>query len=103
MEKGTKNEMKKNQTIGIEQIGFGYLKSKPITEIRTQLGYLLVLEYILQDYSYLHVVQWHFNNNLEEGNLIPKVNCETFHKEKDKALKLAHEIGNNLLQQYDIP
>ena len=75
------------------------LTPKVITSVRTGLGYLQVLEYSLQDCSYLHVVQWHFDNVFEEGTLLPKMNNEIFYRSKDAALELAHEIGNNLLQQ----
>ena len=78
------------------------IQSHVITKVETQLGYLQVLEYILQDWNYLHVVQWHLKNVLEENSTLPKVHCKSFYREKYKAMELAHEIGNNLLQQYVI-
>lgn len=76
------------------------LNFRVITKVETQLGYLQVLEYIIQDFSYLHVVQWHFNNILDENTLVPKMNCKSFYREKDNALKLAYKVGKLLLQQY---
>lgn len=88
----------------MKNVDFESIKPKLITEINTQIGYLQVLEYTLQDCSYLHVVQYHFNSDVEAENyFLPKIHCKTYYKKKDKALKLAHEVGNQLLVQYDIP
>lgn len=79
---------------------FEGLKHRKIIKVDTQLGYLQVLEYILQDFSYLHVVQWHFVQEIDKDNRLPKTYNETFYRDKESAMKKAHEIGNNLLQQY---
>lgn len=81
-------------------LDFEGIKHKVITRVETSLGYMQVLEYILQDKSFLHVIQWHFINFKDGENLLPNINCQTFYREKDKALDFAHQIGNNLLQQY---
>lgn len=75
------------------------LQCKVITKVVTQIGYLQVLEYTLQDWNYLHVVQWHFNYDLIENSSIPNAYCETFYRDKDKALERAYDIGNKLLEQ----
>lgn len=74
------------------------LRCEIITAVRTGAGYLQVLEYILQDFSLLHVVQWHFNDTVDKDLLVPIQNNETFYRSKDAALKLAHEVGNKLLE-----
>lgn len=83
----------------MSKVDFEGIKPQLITEVNTQIGYLQVLEYILQDCSYLHVVQYHFNNDTEENSFLPKIQCKTYYKEKDKALEFASKIGNNLLTQ----
>lgn len=77
------------------------LKSKLLIELRTPLGYMQVLEYVLQDYSYLHVINWHFNNILEENLLVPSCNSLTFYKDKEGALLEADKIGRDLLLCYN--
>lgn len=77
------------------------LRFKRITEINTEIGYLQLLEYILQDCSYLHIVQYHFSDILEKDSFLPNIECKSFYRDKDNALKYAHEIGNKLLQQYE--
>lgn len=93
-------EKRINGFVGTNDSGLGYLKSSLVTEMRTIIGYLQVLEYQLQDSSYVHVVQYHFNHVLEENSNFPKMNCKSFYREKDKAFKFAHEIGCKLLEQY---
>ena len=97
------NEEKiKNGFIGLENTGLGCLKSIPITEVRTLLGYLHILEYQLQDNKYLHVVQYHFNDILEENSVLPKIKSKSFYNEKDKAIEFAKNIGYKLLHQYGL-
>ena len=92
----------KNGFIGVENTSLGYLKSRPITEVRTQMGYLHILEYQLQDNKYLHVVQYNFNDVLEENSVLPKIESKSFYNEKDKAIEFAQKVGYNLLHQYGL-
>lgn len=81
-------------------VGFDSLVPRKITSVESTLGYMQVLEYTLQDFSYLHVVQWNNNNNMQEDGILPIVNNKTFFKDKNNALKFANEIGHQLLEQY---
>lgn len=76
------------------------LSHKLITEVRTSVGYLQVLEYTLPDLSLLHIVSWHFNDVVMEfdGNTVPKYNSTTFYRDKLSALSFAEEIGCKLLK-----
>lgn len=78
------------------------LKPKKISCVDTQLGYMQLLEYTLQDFSYLHVLQWHFANTtgLTSSEELPKQNTKTFYQNKTAALQEAYEIGKNLLKQH---
>ena len=73
------------------------LNGKRILTVDTYNGYLQVLEYILQDCTYLHVVQWH-TSILDSDNLIPNQYNKTFYACKDMALEFAVNIANELLK-----
>ena len=76
------------------------LKPKMLIELNTPAGHMQVLEYVMQDYSWVHVIQWYYSNVLNVDNNFPKIHCETFHKQKNDALKLAEKIGIELLKCY---
>lgn len=80
--------------------GFGSLVPKKITTIESLHGYLQVLEYTLQDFSNLYVVQWHKNHIMHEEGF-PIINNKVFYDDKNGALKYAHDIANELLKQYN--
>lgn len=84
--------LKKNDVIEL-----GTLTPKVIIQLDTPSGYLQVLEYMLQDCSYLHVVQWHFLDVLNEDKL-PKINCEMFFRNGNLAIERAYEVGCDLLR-----
>lgn len=83
---------------------FGSLVPKKIISVESTLGYLQVLEYTLQDSfscsDKLCVVQWHKNHIMHEEG-VPVIYNKVFYGNKNGALKFAHDIANELLEQYD--
>ena len=78
----------------------GSLTPKVIIQLDTPLGYMQLLEYTMQDCSYVHVLQWYFCNILLENTNFPKHNCETFYRNKNIAIERAYSVGNDLLKCY---
>ena len=76
----------------------GSLTPIVIIQLNTPAGYMQLLEYTLQDYSLIHVVQWHFVHILEEDSLTPVYNCTVFYKDKYGAIERAAEIGRELFK-----
>lgn len=81
---------------------FFSLKGTVLSRVDTPLGYMQLLEYVLQDSSYLHILQWHFNseNDVDKDTLLPLVHTITFYRDKAGAQKRTYEIGEMLLLQF---
>lgn len=78
-------------------IELGTITPKVIIQLDTPSGYLQVLEYVLEDCSFLHVVKWHFLDVLDD-NRLPKINSKIFFRCKTDAIQFANEVGCDLLK-----
>lgn len=91
--------MSKKRNLSLNHAYEHGLKRELITELSTRIGYMQVLEYTLQDFSYLHVVIYSIYAELDNNN-IPSYKSKSFYRDKQNALKFAQELGNNLLNQF---